>query len=818
MLGTKVTKSRLKHPSESSIYVRRPQFSLMVLVWCCIGGWILRSVSEVQGLRKYSSSDMHRMRERVRQMFYHAYDGYLQYGAPYDELRPLSCDGIDTWGSYSLTLIDALDTLAVMGNYTEFGRVVQLLRDRSFDADINVSVFETNIRIIGGLLSAHLLSHHADLESMGLVKPGWPCEGPLLAMAEDVAQRLLPAFDTATGMPYGTVNLRHGVPYGETSVTCTAGIGTFILEFGTLSRLTGNPVYEDVAMNALSALYKHRSPIGLYGNHIDVQTGRWIAQDAGIGAGVDSYFEYLVKGSILLEQPALMATFLESKASIDRYLKREDWYVWVSMSKGQITLPVFQSLEAYWPGLLSLYGNTKEALRILHNYQSVWRQYGFLPEFYNIPTGEAGTNRENYPLRPELIESVMYLYRATGDPFLLEVGDNILESIEHSAKTACGYATIRNVLTHQQEDRMESFFLAETTKYLYLLFDPNNVLHNDGSVGNVVNVRKIMDDTTTESHECVVGAGGYIFNTEAHPIDPTALRCCEAINGNIFADRAFGNRNRDNFHRGELFVSKEQRKVSHQTVKKGSEQFWDRAIGKDPSVTTNAEAVTKPGGESMQTINLPTGTMNRDVEKVESVTSIKTVSSAVPVLKKVLKSDSILHGKEYLQKFDDPSEATHSSLESQETDPLPTSSCLTEAKCSSTENTKHVLFGTEHQDESSPRNEQSCDALVNPTTIPSIENGKHDEDKTMTTLLKLVQSMFYTTAGQHDQKKSKFDREKFYQHLAMKRLLEEKSSSSSSNVYNASAPSSTKEEKLHELLLCRAQPYLNRLTLLGEFY
>uniref|UniRef100_A0A182YN33 alpha-1,2-Mannosidase n=1 Tax=Anopheles stephensi TaxID=30069 RepID=A0A182YN33_ANOST len=483
--------------------VQRPQFSLTVLVWCCIGGWILRSASEVQGLRKYSPSDMHRMRERVRQMFHHAYDGYLQYGAPYDELRPLSCDGIDTWGSYSLTLIDALDTLAVMGNYTEFGRVVQLLQDRSFDADINVSVFETNIRIIGGLLSAHLLSHHADLESMGLVKPGWPCEGPLLEMAEDVAQRLLPAFDTATGMPYGTVNLRYGVPYGETSVTCTAGIGTFVLEFGTLSRLTGNPVYEDVAMNALSALYKHRSPIGLYGNHIDVQTGRWIAQDAGIGAGVDSYFEYLVKGSILLEQPALMAKFLESKTSIDRYLKREDWYVWVSMSKGQITLPVFQSLEAYWPGLLSLYGNTKEALRVLHNYQSVWRQYGFLPEFYNIPTGEAGTNRENYPLRPELIESVMYLYRATGDPFLLEVGENILESIEHSAKTVCGYATIRNVLTHQQEDRMESFFLAETTKYLYLLFDPNNVLHNDGSIGSVVNVMKREDDATTEMHECV---------------------------------------------------------------------------------------------------------------------------------------------------------------------------------------------------------------------------------------------------------------------------------------------------------------------------
>ena len=95
-------------------------------------------------------------------MFHYAYDGYLRHAYPYDELRPLSCDGVDTWGSYSLTLIDALDTLAIMGNYTEFRRVYKLLSKRNdFDANINVSVFETNIRIVGGLLSAHLLARKA---------------------------------------------------------------------------------------------------------------------------------------------------------------------------------------------------------------------------------------------------------------------------------------------------------------------------------------------------------------------------------------------------------------------------------------------------------------------------------------------------------------------------------------------------------------------------------------------------------------------------------------------------------------------------------
>lgn len=106
-----------------------------------------------------------------------------------------------------------------------------------------MSVFETNIRIVGGLLSAHLLSHRAGLE----LEVGYPCNGPLLRMAEKVASKLLPAFDTKTKMPYGTVNLKTGVPDGETSITCTAGIGTFIVEFGALSRLTGDPIYEEVA-------------------------------------------------------------------------------------------------------------------------------------------------------------------------------------------------------------------------------------------------------------------------------------------------------------------------------------------------------------------------------------------------------------------------------------------------------------------------------------------------------------------------------------------------------------------------------------------
>ncbi|XP_050086374.1 ER degradation-enhancing alpha-mannosidase-like protein 2 [Anopheles aquasalis] len=744
---------------------RAPHWKMCTLMWLGFFGWIM--ISAVVGLRQYSENDLRKLRERVRRMFEHAYDGYLRHGVPYDELRPLSCDGIDTWGSYSLTLIDALDTLAVMGNYTEFGRVVTLLSDQSFDADINVSVFETNIRIIGGLLSAHLLSQQAGVESLEL---GWPCSGPLLRLAEDVAQRLLPAFDTATGMPYGTVNLRHGVPYGETSVTCTAGIGTFVLEFGTLSRLTGNSIYEHVATKAIKALYAHRSPIGLYGNHIDIQTGRWTGQDAGIGAGVDSYYEYLVKGSILLENPALMATFLEGKAAVDRYLKRDDWYVWVSMTKGQLTLPVFQSLEAYWPGLLSLFGSTTEALRVLYSYQTVWRQYGFLPEFFNIPTGEAGTNRENYPLRPELIESVMYLYRATSDPFLLELGENILESIEHSAKTACGYATIRDVNNHQQDDRMESFFLAETTKYLYLLFDTNNFIHNDGRTSSIVK--------TDELHgECVLGAGGYIFNTEAHPIDPMALRCCEAKHTNIFSNNVQ--------QRGQIFrSSRKTRSEKGRKMTVSTDLSMDEAISTRDGFTHSQRRET--ASQVAENVDKSTGSINKDesVAQTEGPTVIVTV------------------GKETLAGTSLPSNDRDGGEHLTET--------AAEISGKKYQSSKESIMDAEIV------RVEDYESLTAPFTPPPAPGGAGIVDSwtshnaPVTTLLQFVQGIF-PQKPQFEYGCSSVNEERIH-------LIKNIKSSENTNKLNSSSlPLLLPNNSAYHLLACRAQHYTERLTLLGEF-
>lgn len=203
-------------------------------------------------------------------------------------------------GNYSLTLIDALSTLAVMRNCSEFKKAVKLVIDQvSFDKDVTVQIFEANIRLLGGLLSAHLLITDPDQSfgSLGFEE----YDNQLLDLAHDLATRLLPAFDqSSTGLPYPRVNLRHGVQNREwfPTHTCTAGAGSLLLEFGLLSRLIDDPVFESVARRAARTLWLRRSKnTGLLGNVIDVETGEWIGKMSGLGAGIDSFYEYLMKVS-----------------------------------------------------------------------------------------------------------------------------------------------------------------------------------------------------------------------------------------------------------------------------------------------------------------------------------------------------------------------------------------------------------------------------------------------------------------------------------------------------------------------------------------
>ena len=151
--------------------------------------------------------------------------------------------------------------------------------------------------------------------------------------------------------------------------------------------------------------------------------------------------------------------------------KHEGWYVDVDMRSGSVMFPYYRSLQSFWPGLLTLWGDLEEARPLFEKFYSVWRRYGFLPEAFNLALNEPQQGLGQYPLRPELAESAFFLHRSTGEDYYRWAGATILDSLNKHARVECGYAAVENVTTKALRDHMDSYFLAETVKYLYLLFD-----------------------------------------------------------------------------------------------------------------------------------------------------------------------------------------------------------------------------------------------------------------------------------------------------------------------------------------------------------
>ena len=300
----------------------------------------------VTPVKPMSNEERIGLREEVRALFTHVYDGYVAHAFPKDVLKPLSCMGAEGWGGISLTLLDALDSLALLGNASEFAaRVAWVGAHLSFDVDETVSLFETNIRALGGLLSAHLLASDAELR----LAPAY--DGALLPLAIDLAERLLPALDTRSGIPYGSINLRHGVKEDESKVTCTAAAGTLVLEFGALSRLTGDGKYEAAAKRAALAVWRHRTSHDLLGAHIHLDRGEWTQADSGVGRGIDSFYEYMLKAHLLLGDAEYLAIFHDAYGAALRHLKHGSWYVDAHARTVQVTWPLFNSLQGFWPGM-----------------------------------------------------------------------------------------------------------------------------------------------------------------------------------------------------------------------------------------------------------------------------------------------------------------------------------------------------------------------------------------------------------------------------------------------------------------------------------
>ncbi|HXY68225.1 MAG TPA: glycoside hydrolase family 47 protein [Gemmatimonadales bacterium] len=415
----------------------------------------------------------------IREAFLHAWTGYERYAWGHDELLPLS-RGFRDWHPAPLlmTPVDAYDTMLLLGLTDQAARAKALILDSlSFDRDFDVQVFEITIRLLGGLLSAHQLD-------------GDP---RFLALARDLGNRLLPAFGSPTGMPYRFVNLRTGAVSGP--VSNPAEVGTLMLEFGTLSKLTGDPRFYDAAKRAVVALYQRRSPVGLVGSTIDVRTGGWVDRDSHVSGGIDSYYEYLLKAWLLFRDPDFQAMWDTSIAAVNRWLadRRPDglWYGHADMDTGARTATHYGALDAYFAAVLARSGDTARAGQLMESIFRMWTTFGIEPEELDYVTMRPVS--AGYELRPEGLESAYYLYRITGDARWRTMGRMMLDSLFRYSRAETGFTALASVVTKERRDRMESYFLAETLKYAYLLFAPASTLDFDAVV----------------------------FNTEAHPLRRT---------------------------------------------------------------------------------------------------------------------------------------------------------------------------------------------------------------------------------------------------------------------------------------------------------
>jgi Glycosyl hydrolase family 47 len=310
----------------------------------------------------------------------------------------------------------------------------------------------------------------------------------LLTLADDLGTRLMPAFDTPTGIPYVDVNLKTGAI--RNARTNPGEAGTLLLEFGTLSRLTGKKEFYDTPKKAVLEVYRRRSAIGLVGTWMDANTGEWLDPDSHVSACIDSYYEYLLKCAILFDDQDFRQMWDSSIVAVKKYLAQETptglWLGHADMNTGKRTATWFGALDAFFPSVLALAGDIKTARHLQASCMKMWEKYGIEPEQLDYIRMEVPPDRkwERYFLNPEIMESAYYLYSVTGDTLYLEMGRSFLESLKRYCKVDAGYVELKSVITKEPSDRMEGYFLAETLKYLYLLFAPAQTLDFRNTVFN----------------------------------------------------------------------------------------------------------------------------------------------------------------------------------------------------------------------------------------------------------------------------------------------------------------------------------------------
>ncbi|OAA69090.1 glycosyl hydrolase family 47 protein [Cordyceps fumosorosea ARSEF 2679] len=474
-------------------------------------------------------------REAVKTTFQRCWASYIDQAWLHDELKPVSGGSKDTFGGWAATLVDALDTMWIMGMYNEFNEAVGAVdKNISFASSSSgdvISLFETNIRYLGGLVAAYDLSG----------------EDRLKKKATDAGDMILKAFDTPNHMPVGRWNIKEAAENKNQTAppsTSLAEIGTMVLEFTRLSLITGDARYYDVTQHITDLLDASQMTTklpGLWSGSVDPSAARF---DTGsiysMGGGSDSAYEYFPKMMALLDHldPMYERLYKRSMAATHKHLIYRpmvpgDADILMTgdattrdAPEGQPNLSaVTEHLTCFAGGMYALGGRLTsndsdvEIGRRLTD-GCVWAynatKSGVMPErlmgvpcydkthcTWNEtawraavgdsvrddelpPKGIAKIVSKEYILRPEAIESVFIMYRITGDKMWQEKAWIMWQAVDGLTKTDLANSAVANVDTDDARklDSMESFWLAETLKYFYLVFSEPSLISLDEWVLN----------------------------------------------------------------------------------------------------------------------------------------------------------------------------------------------------------------------------------------------------------------------------------------------------------------------------------------------
>uniref|UniRef100_A0A8C6VST0 alpha-1,2-Mannosidase n=1 Tax=Naja naja TaxID=35670 RepID=A0A8C6VST0_NAJNA len=443
-------------------------------------------------------------REKIREMMSHAWNNYKHYAWGLNELKPISKQGHSSnlFGNIQgATIVDALDTLYIMEMKEEFKEAKKWVeKNLNFNVNAEISVFEVNIRFVGGLLSAYYLSG----------------EEIFRKKAVELGEKLLPAFNTPTGIPWALLNIKSGIgrnwPWASGGSSILAEFGTLHLEFIHLSYLSGNPLFAEKVMNIRKVLNRLDKPEGLYPNYLNPNSGQWGQHHVSVGGLGDSFYEYLLKAWLMSDKTDEEAKemYYNAVQSIETHLirKSSNGLMYIAEWKGGLLEHKMGHLTCFAGGMFVLGADGAPADQTGHHtelgaeiartchesYDRTGMKLG--PEAFRFDGGvEAIATRQNekyYILRPEVIETYMYMWRFTHDPKYRQWGWEAVEALEKYCRVDGGYSGLRDVYSSRKshDDVQQSFFLSETLKYLYLLFSEDDILPFEH----------------------------WVFNTEAHPL------------------------------------------------------------------------------------------------------------------------------------------------------------------------------------------------------------------------------------------------------------------------------------------------------------